>query len=102
MPARVVCPTLSTMSAELLSGRSRVEGRVDEERYERLLAVDPVLLRRPDVLPAGDLGIRNAVRTGWRWPDPPRIEDVRRLGERWSPYRTYAAALLWASLQGDP
>jgi DNA-3-methyladenine glycosylase II len=59
-------------------------------------------LRRPDVLPAGDLGIRQAVRRGWSWPALPRIEDVRQMGERWSPYRTYAAALLWASLRGGP
>lgn len=59
-------------------------------------------LRRPDVLPAGDLGIRQAVRRGWSWPALPPIEEVRRLGERWSPHRTYAAALLWASLQGEP
>jgi DNA-3-methyladenine glycosylase II len=56
-------------------------------------------LRRPDVLPAGDLGIRHAVLKAWQWPALPRVEEVRQLGERWSPYRTYAAALLWASLQ---
>jgi DNA-3-methyladenine glycosylase II len=59
-------------------------------------------LRRPDVLPAGDLGIRQAVRTAWALPAVPRIEEVRERGERWSPYRTYAAALLWASLRSGP
>ena len=59
-------------------------------------------LRRPDVLPAGDLGIRQAVRTAWALPALPRIEEVRERGERWSPYRTYAAALLWASLRSGP
>src|SRR3954451_11308555 len=176
MPAHVVCPTLSTMCSELLSGRPRAESGVDDDRYVRLLAVDPVLrsisrvdglgpdrlrslglsrakaaaivglarmhldgtldldglddlddaqvvhaltaargvglwtaqmflihqLRRSDVLPAGDLGIRQAVRAAWALPALPRIEEVRQRGERWSPYRTYAAALLWASLRSGP
>jgi 3-methyladenine DNA glycosylase/8-oxoguanine DNA glycosylase len=95
MPAHVVCPTLSTMCSELLSGRPRAEGRFDDDRYVRLLAVDPVglwtaqmflihQLRRSDVLPAGDLGIRRAVQRCW------------------SPDRTYAAALPWASLRAGP
>lgn len=56
-------------------------------------------LRRPDVLPAGDLGIRHAVRTCWSLPELPQVAEVQELGRRWAPYRTYAAALLWASLQ---
>jgi hypothetical protein len=43
MPAHVVCPTLSTMCSELLSGRPRPESGFDDDRYVRLLAVDPVL-----------------------------------------------------------
>lgn len=55
-------------------------------------------LCRPDVLPAGDLGIRHAAMRVWRLPAVPRIEQVRELGARWSPRRSYAAALLWTSL----
>jgi len=56
-------------------------------------------LRRPDVLPAGDLGIRQAVERAWALPALPSIDEVRELGGRWSPQRTCAAALLWASLR---
>ena len=56
-------------------------------------------LRRPDVLPAGDLGIRHAVRAGWALPTVPPVADVEARGRGWAPYRTYAAALLWASLR---
>jgi DNA-3-methyladenine glycosylase II len=56
-------------------------------------------LRRPDVLPAGDLGIRHAVRIAFRQDALPAVDDVTELGRQWSPYRTYAAALLWASLR---
>ncbi len=55
-------------------------------------------LHRPDVLPAGDLGIRHAVRDAWDLADLPSVEEVRQRGIAWSPNRTYAAALLWASL----
>jgi DNA-3-methyladenine glycosylase II len=60
-------------------------------------------LRRPDVLPAGDLGIRHAVAAGWPWRGQssglPSPAEVTQLGRGWRPYRTYAAALLWASLR---
>ena len=58
-------------------------------------------LRRPDVLPAGDLGIRHAVAAGWQWQGSglPSAAEVAQLGRGWRPYRTYAAALLWASLR---
>jgi DNA-3-methyladenine glycosylase II len=56
-------------------------------------------LRRPDVLPAGDLGIRHAIERAWAFPALPTIDEVRSFGERWSPQRTYASALLWASLR---
>lgn len=56
-------------------------------------------LRRPDVLPAGDLGIRQAVERAWGLPALPGVDEVRRRGERWSPQRTCASALLWASLR---
>jgi DNA-3-methyladenine glycosylase II len=59
-------------------------------------------LRRPDVLPAGDLGIRKAVQMGWHLPSVPGIEDVRERGASWAPQRSYAAAVLWASLAPQP
>ena len=59
-------------------------------------------LRRPDVLPAGDLGIRQAVERAWALPALPTIAEVSSFGQRWSPFRTCAAALLWASLQPAP
>jgi endonuclease III len=55
-------------------------------------------LRRPDILPAGDVGIRRAVQRAWQLTDVPGIEGTRRRALPWSPNRTYAAALLWASL----
>jgi DNA-3-methyladenine glycosylase II len=53
---------------------------------------------RPDILPAGDLGIRKAVQHLWELPLIPSIKEVQARGRVWSPYRTYAAILLWTSL----
>lgn len=54
-------------------------------------------LHRPDVLPAGDLGIRRSIETSWGLTALPSIDGVREQGLDWSPYRSYAAALRWAS-----
>jgi DNA-3-methyladenine glycosylase II len=56
-------------------------------------------LHRPDVLPAGDLGIRRAVEAVWHLDAIPSIAQVRDRGIAWAPYRTYAAALLSRSPQ---
>ncbi len=57
-------------------------------------------LHRPDVLPAADLAIRRGVQQSWRLPTAPTEDHIRQLGHQWSPWRTYAAALLWASVSG--
>jgi 3-methyladenine DNA glycosylase/8-oxoguanine DNA glycosylase len=56
-------------------------------------------LRRPDVLPAGDTGIRRAIGREWRLAGPPAAREVRDRAGAWAPYRSYAAALLWRSLR---
>lgn len=50
-------------------------------------------LHRPDVLPAGDVGIRSA----YRLPERPSESAVVARAADWAPYRSYAAALLWRS-----
>ncbi|NMO49854.1 DNA-3-methyladenine glycosylase 2 family protein [Actinoplanes sp. TBRC 11911] len=56
-------------------------------------------LKRADILPAGDIGIRRAIEKAWQLDAMPGIEETRRRGTAWTPYRSYAAALLWASLR---
>jgi len=55
-------------------------------------------LRRPDVLPVGDLGLRRAVERAYRKRAPVAPERVRRLAEPWRPYRSTAVLYLWESL----
>ncbi len=59
-------------------------------------------LRRPDVLPVGDLGIRRAVERQYGLEELPDAETLERLGERWAPYRTLASLYLWHSLDNAP
>ena len=56
-------------------------------------------LRRPDVLPVGDLGIRAAVRKAYGLEQLPLPAEVERLGARWRPYATVASWYLWRSLE---
>jgi DNA-3-methyladenine glycosylase II len=58
-------------------------------------------LRRLDVLPTGDLGIRNAIRKAYGLPELPTPAEVQALAERWRPYCTVASWYLWRSLEPD-
>jgi DNA-3-methyladenine glycosylase II len=59
-------------------------------------------LKRPDVLPVGDLGIRRAVMTRYGLPELPTPVQLTEIGERWRPYRTLACMYLWRSLRAAP
>ena len=56
-------------------------------------------LRRKDVLPVGDLGIRVAVQKAYGLDEIPQPAQVEALGEKWRPYRTVASWYLWRSLE---
>jgi DNA-3-methyladenine glycosylase II len=57
-------------------------------------------LRRPDVLPTGDLGIRNAIHRAYRLPAPPTPAEILALAQPWRPYASFASWYLWRSLDG--
>ena len=56
-------------------------------------------LRRPDVLPVGDLGIRRAVERTYGLPGLPDEDALRTLAEPWRPWRTLACLYLWKTLE---
>jgi DNA-3-methyladenine glycosylase II len=56
-------------------------------------------LRRLDVLPTGDLGIRNAIRKAYNLPELPHPSEIETMAERWRPYCTVASWYLWRSLE---
>jgi DNA-3-methyladenine glycosylase II len=56
-------------------------------------------LRRPNVLPTGDLGVQNAIRRAYRKRKvTPR--HVERIARPWHPYCSVAAWYLWKSVDG--
>ena len=59
-------------------------------------------LHRPDVLPVGDLGVRNAVRDAYGLAAAPDVPTLEALAEPWRPYRTRACLYLWRSLDNAP
>ena len=58
-------------------------------------------LRRPDVLPVADLGIRSAMRRAWNLEELPTPDEMRRIGAAWSPWSSVACWYLWRSLEND-
>ena len=85
----------------------------DEDVTRRLTAVKGIgdwsadmylmfQLGRPDVLPAGDLGVRKAIERAYALPGLPSVRQVQEIGEPWRPHRTTASRYLWASLGSAP
>lgn len=80
---------------EVIDALTRVKG-VGRWTAEMILIFT---LRRPDVLPVDDLGLRNAVQRAFDLPDRPTPAEVARRGEIWRPYRSTATLYLWRSLR---
>jgi DNA-3-methyladenine glycosylase II len=59
-------------------------------------------LRRPNVLPTGDLGLRAAVKKAYGLDEMPKPTEVARMGEAWAPYCSVASWYLWRSLEEAP
>jgi len=59
-------------------------------------------LHRPDVLPAGDLGIMNAIQRVYKLRKRPKPQRILKMGERWKPYRSVASWYLWQTLRNEP
>ena len=90
-----------------------LEGLPDAEIVRELTAVKGIgewtahmflmfTLHRPDVLPVGDLGVRNAAAAAYGLAAPPSPAQLTALAEPWRPYRTRASLYLWRSLDNEP
>ncbi|HUD19522.1 MAG TPA: DNA-3-methyladenine glycosylase [Patescibacteria group bacterium] len=55
-------------------------------------------LGRPDVFSFGDVGLRRAIQKLYQLKKEPSDRQMKQLSKKWSPYRTYAARILWRSL----
>jgi DNA-3-methyladenine glycosylase II len=55
-------------------------------------------LKRPDVLPVDDFGVRNGFRLAYGLKAMPTPRGLGEFGERWMPYRSAAAWYLWRAV----
>lgn len=80
------------------------QGRTWEEALAGIKGIGPwtisvfriMVLREPDVLPLGDVGLERAIRNVYGRP-----RNVQRLGERWKPFRSVACWYLWRTLGNE-
>ena len=103
---------IKDLAARVLDGRLDLKGlkkHPDDEVMRQLVAVKGIgrwtaeifllfRLGRPDILPADDLGLMNAVHRAYGLRTRPDATRLRKMGERWSPHRSVAAWYLWQSL----
>jgi DNA-3-methyladenine glycosylase II len=103
---------LQSLAAHFLEGKleiERLETLPDEEIIAEITAVkglglwsaDMFLmfhLGRPDILPVGDLGIREAFKRLYNLEERPDAAKMEELAAPWRPYRTLASRYLWRSL----
>jgi DNA-3-methyladenine glycosylase II len=108
--------SLRSLAEHILSGElqlDRLHDLPDEEVIKQLSAVKGIgtwtaemfliwHLNRPDILPVGDLGIRNGVRKVYGLPSAPAPVELRRVAEPWRPYRTLACLYLWRMEEATP
>lgn len=107
---------LRSLAEHAISGElelTRLDELPDEEVTAELVAVKGLgvwtahmflmfQLRRPDVLPVGDLGIRRAVERAYGLPALPTPAELTEIAEPWRPHRTLACRYLWRSLDNEP
>ena len=104
---------LRDLSARIADGRlnlDELDALPDDLVIERLTSVKGFgrwtaemflmfRLHRPDVLPAGDLGIVNAIQRLYRLRKRPDPKRILKMGEAWRPYRSVASWYLWQTLR---
>lgn len=56
-------------------------------------------LGREDIFSYGDLGLQKAIQKLYKLKAKPTKGQMEKLAKRWIPYRTYAARILWRSLE---
>ncbi|HSJ95896.1 MAG TPA: DNA-3-methyladenine glycosylase [Myxococcota bacterium] len=104
------------LAARFASGevKPRRWARMDDEAIiEELVAVKGIgrwtvemflifHLRRPDVLPVDDLGLRRAMERRYNAGAALTREQMRAIGAPWAPWSTVATWYLWRSLEPGP
>ena len=59
-------------------------------------------LRRPDVWPVGDLGVRAGLGRTLAWDEPPSPKEMELIGVGYRPWRSAVAWYCWRALDERP
>ena len=103
---------IKDLASHVIDGRLDLKGlkkHPDDEVMRQLVAVKGIgrwtaeiflmfRLGRPDIFPADDLGLMNAVQRTYGLRKRPDAKRLRKMCETWKPYRSVAAWYLWQSL----
>jgi DNA-3-methyladenine glycosylase II len=104
--------SLRDLSAKVLDGTvvlTRTSRRGDDELVAALVTVRGIgrwtaemylmfQLRRLDVWPVDDLGVRQGYGLAWDLDPPPTAKQLEPLGDRFRPYRSIVARYCWAAV----
>jgi DNA-3-methyladenine glycosylase II len=104
--------SLRDLSAKVADGTvalDRLSRQTDDEIIARLTTVRGIgrwtaemflmfELRRLDVWPVDDLGVRQGYGLAWRVDPPPLARELMPLGERFRPYRSIVARYCWEAV----
>jgi 3-methyladenine DNA glycosylase/8-oxoguanine DNA glycosylase len=104
--------SLRDLSVKVLDGTVDLNGssrRSDDEIIASLVAVRGIgtwtaemylifELRRLDVWPVDDLGVRQGYGLAWGLTQPPLAKELAPLGDRFRPYRTIVARYCWEAV----
>jgi len=104
--------SLRDLSAKILDGTvklNRSSKLSDDELISALVTVRGIgrwtaemylmfELRRLDVWPVDDLGVRQGYASAWRLDPPPTAKELAPLGDRFRPYRSIVARYCWSAV----
>jgi DNA-3-methyladenine glycosylase II len=76
---------------EVIEELTRIKGVGEWTAHMYLMFV----LGRDDVLPLGDLGIRNGIQQIYGDGEEMTREEMREIAEQWRPYRSHAMRYIW-------
>ena len=79
---------------EIIAELTRVKGIGEWTAHMFLMFA----LRRPNILPTGDFGVRNAMRKAYGMKVMPKPRTMERIAKCWNPYCSVASWYLWRSL----
>ncbi len=104
------------LADDILSGRLKLKELTklnDQEVIDRLIQTKGIgqwtceiylllALKRPDIMPAGDIALQKAMQDLKGLSDRPLANEMYELSEKWRPHRSAGARFLWHCYKKTP